>query len=65
MSFFDYFLIIFVVAGLWFITNQHIELTETRVITAIQDNGCSSHQELKPTKTNADVYNCDALSTSY
>ena len=35
------------------------------IITAIQDNGCSSHQELSPTKSNADVYNYAALSTSY
>ena len=35
------------------------------IITAIQDNGCSSHQELSPTKSNADVYNYAALSTGY
>ena len=43
----------------------HVDKHEDKVIAAIQDNGCSSHQELSQTKTNADVYNYAALSTSY
>ncbi len=31
---------------------SHNQSTEA----AIADNGCASHQELKPTKTNIDVY---------
>lgn len=34
-------------------------------VLAITDNGQASHQELSPTKTNVDVYNYAALSTSY
>ena len=35
------------------------------VNATIEDNGCASHQELSQTKSNADVYNYAALSTSY
>ena len=42
------------------INDEHHE-----IITAIVDNGCASHQELSQTKSNADVYNYAALSTSY
>ena len=37
------------------------------VITSIVDHGCSKQTqiELSPTKSNADVYNYAALSTSY
>jgi len=35
--------------------------TRQEIITAITDNGCSSHQELKPTKTRIENYNLTNL----
>jgi len=38
-----------------------MSVDETKIITAITDNGCSSHQELKPTKTRIENYNLTNL----
>ena len=37
----------------------------SKLQTSPIDNGCSSKQELKQTKTNAETYNYAALSASY
>ena len=34
---------------------------QNSVITSVIDNGCSSHQELKPTKTRIENYNLTNL----
>lgn len=47
--------------------NMSLDDNKAEIITAIQDNGCSKQAqiELSQTKSNADVYNYAALSTSY
>ena len=65
MDIFDFIAICSMMFIFSFISSCENEVARDQIITAIVDNGCSSHQKLKPTKTNADVYNYDALSTSY
>jgi len=61
----QFLVLIIVISGHGLMIQWNVEQESKQIITAIQDNGCSSHQELSPTKTNADVYNYAALSTSY
>jgi len=65
VSHLDIFIVWILIGGFAVLTITVNDEQHDRVITAIQDNGCSSHQELSQTKSNADVYNYAALSTSY
>ena len=46
-------------AAIFVVTVNQIQTT--KITTAITDNGCSSHQELKPTKTRIENYNLTNL----
>ena len=61
MSLGDSVMMIVVVLVFWFITNSHIELTEERVIAAINDNGCESFFKIESAKTNIEAYKLDNL----
>ena len=44
-----------------FLVTIHVEKSEVEIITAIKDNGCASHQEIKPTVARIDSYKFNNL----
>jgi hypothetical protein len=58
MSTLDFLLMTFMICALWFITNEHMDITTTKVIAAIEDNGCTSPFEMNSVpQTNQTKYN--------
>ena len=63
----QFLVLIIVISGHGLMIQWNVEQESKQIITAISDNGCSKQTqiELSQTKSNADVYNYAALSTSY
>ncbi len=57
MQFF-YTILLISLMGIW---GKQSSYAHNQIITAIQDNGCSSHQELAPTVNRIDNYNLNSL----